>query len=532
MASFSAVSASVPANYVLDHTFDTDGKVTTEFSISSSANSMAVQADGKILVSGYFNTGSSTDFMVVRYNTDGSLDNDFGAQGKVATDIGTDSWDYGNAVAVQADGKILVAGHTTASSGGAEADIAIVRYNTDGSPDNTFDTDGKVVTNITTNSADFGNAVAVQADGKILVGGHTVSLGTQDFVVVRYLADGSPDNTFDTDGKVTTNISAGSSEWGWSIGVQPDGKIIFCGLYDIGSTQDFAVVRYNADGSPDNTFDTDGKATADVVSGSTDYPRPMILQNDGKILVAGLSYVSSRSRFDIGIVRFNTNGSLDQSFDTDGRVNSDVNPEVPEETLVAMALDGDGKILVATTSSNSSDFMVLRYNTNGSLDTTFDADGKITTDIDGYDYARSIAVQPDGKILVAGTSEGVDYSISLARFKAIPVNQPTTVAPTETVASTTTVAAAPATTVAPASAPKPVIRVGKLTKGSSLATYLGLKISKGSVLRLTVSSASSKFCSVTSTSVKGKKVGTCRVTVRVTTKGKAASRTVSLRVTK
>lgn len=416
MASFSAVSASVPANYVLDHTFDTDGKVTTEFSISSSANSMAVQADGKILVSGYFNTGSSTDFMVVRYNTDGSLDNDFGTQGKVATDIGTNSWDYGNAVAVQADGKILVAGHTTASSGGAVADIAIVRYNTNG--------------------------------------------------------------------------------------------------------------------SPDNTFDTDGKATADVVSGSTDYPRPMILQNDGKILVAGLSYVSSRSRFDIGIVRFNTNGSLDQSFDTDGRVNSDVNPEVPEETLVAMALDGDGKILVATTSSNSSDFMVLRYNTNGSLDTTFDADGKITTDIDGYDYARSIAVQPDGKILVAGTSEGVDYSISLARFKAIPVNQPTTVAPTETVASTTTVAAAPATTVAPASAPKPVIRVGKLTKGSSLATYLGLKISKGSVLRLTVSSASSKFCSVTSTSVKGKKVGTCRVTVRVTTKGKAASRTVSLRVTK
>jgi uncharacterized delta-60 repeat protein len=171
----------------LDTSFDTDGKVTTDFGASSdSASSIALQSDGKIVVAGYSYNGSNYDFAVVRYNTNGSLDTSFDTDGKVTTDFGAQS-DYAKSVALQSDGKIVVAGY---SYNGSNYDFAVVRYNTNGSLDTSFDTDGKVTTDFGA-SSDYAESVALQSDGKIVVAGTSYNGSNYDFAVVRYIASDS-----------------------------------------------------------------------------------------------------------------------------------------------------------------------------------------------------------------------------------------------------------------------------------------------------------------------------------------------------
>ncbi|MBK1641818.1 hypothetical protein CKO12_08040 [Chromatium okenii] len=358
------------------------GKVITSFG-SGSGRSVAIQTDGKILVAG----SSGSDFALVRYNTDGSLDSSFGG---VITDFGG-GYDSGYSVTLQKDGKILVAG--TSSN-----NFALARYNTDGSLDSSFDGDGKVTTDFSGN----GYSVTVQKDGKILVAGSSDS----DFALARYNIDGSLDTSFDDDGKIVTNFGGAYGSSGQSVTVQTDGKILVTGS----SSYDFAVARYNTDGSLDASFDGDGKVTTDFGgdgywnSGDSGYS--VTLQTDGKILVAG------GNSYDFAIARYNANGSLDTSFGGDGEVTTDFDGY---DSGYSVTLQTDGKILVA--GGNSYDFALARYNTNGSLDASFDGDGKITTDFGNYSSScgYSVTVQTDGKILVAGNSNS---DFALARYNA------------------------------------------------------------------------------------------------------------------
>ena len=364
-----------------------DGNVTTDFGSASIGStdvgrSVVLQADGKILVAG----SNGSDFALARYNTDGTLDSSFGTAGKITTDFGAYS-DQGYSVSVQADGKIVVAGQGYYALG-------LARYTASGVLDTSFDTDGKVTT------ADFaaGRSVAIQADGKIVVAGNAYGNGN-DFALARYNANGSLDTSFDTDGKVITDF--GFSDNGNSVTVQADGKILVAGT----SGDNFALVRYNANGSLDTSFDTDGKLTTDF--GSYEQGNSVTVQADGKILVAG----SSGGAF--ALARYNTDGSLDTSFDTDGKLTT----SFPNSSYgQGVTVQADGKILIAgwTYGDNYSyDFALVRYNVNGSLDTTFDGDGKVTANIGASDQAYSITLQSDGKILVAGSS-GDDFA--LARF--------------------------------------------------------------------------------------------------------------------
>jgi len=282
----------------LDNTFDTDGIVTTVVGNSDNpAYSVAIQADGKIVVSGYAHIGLNDDFAVVRYNSNGSLDTGFGTSGIVTTNFGS-GVAAGNSIAIQSDGKIVVAGYY--NTGGSANDFAVVRYNSDGSLDNTFDTDGKVTTAIGS-ASDFGYSVAIQLDGKIVVAGYAHIGATDDFAVVRYNSDGSLDNTFDTDGKVTTDFGSGT-DWGYSVALQLDGKIVVAG-FGYSSTTKIAVARYNSDGSLDNTgFGSGGRVTT-AIGSSGDYGNSVALQSDGKIVVAGISYVSG-SDADFAVVRY------------------------------------------------------------------------------------------------------------------------------------------------------------------------------------------------------------------------------------
>ncbi len=390
-----------------------DGKATTAIGASYDVGySVAVQPDGKIVVSGSGSNGSGTNFALVRYNADGSLDSTFGTGGKVTTPIGTSSA-TGYSVAVQPDGKIVVSG---SGSNGSGTNFALVRYNADGSLDSTFGTGGKVTTPIGTSSA-TGYSVAVQPDGKIVVSGTSSDGAHDDFALVRYDADGSLDSTFGTGGKVTTPIGTSNDE-GRSVAVQPDGKIVVSGYSYNGLDLDFALVRYNANGSLDSTFGTGGKVTTPIGTyGDLGYS--VAVQPDGKIVVSGGSVIGSN--VDFALVRYNADGSLDSTFGTGGKVTTPI-IGTSEDYGYSVAVQPDGKIVVSGYSSNGSDydFALVRYNADGSLDSTFGTGGKVTTPIGtSTDVSYSVAVQPDGNIVVSGYSQnGSDVDFALVRYNA------------------------------------------------------------------------------------------------------------------
>jgi uncharacterized delta-60 repeat protein len=384
----------------LDPTFGTGGIVITGVGSSSDyGRSVAVQPDGKIVVAGYSTVGGGGDFAVVRYNANGSLDTSFGAGGKITTAIGPGG-DLGYAVAIQSDGKIIVAGQSYISG---SDDFAVVRYNSDGSLDTSFDGDGKVTTSFA--GYDGARAVAIQPDGKIVVAGFGGG-----FAVARYNIDGSLDTSFDGDGKVSTRIGSGSN-LGYGMALQADGKIVVAGFSDDGGEDDFAVVRYNMDGSLDLSFGGSGTVMTPVGS-STDWGRGVAIQSDGKIVVVGRTYVNTLS--DFGLVRYNPDGSLDASFGTGGKVITDVGYQF--DGAYSVAIQPDGRIVAAGTSYyGGSNFALVQYNPDGSLDTSFGAGGKVTTAVgpeDDADYSVGMVVQADGKIVVAGENNYLDFAVA------------------------------------------------------------------------------------------------------------------------
>ena len=415
---FSLISPSAAfADGLLDTTFGGDGLVTTDVSArTDEAYSVVVQSDGKIIVAGFSDTGVNDDFAVARYNTDGSLDGTFGTGGIVKTDfnLGTgsvgDRHDRANSVVVQSDGKIVVAGY---ASDGSKRRFAVARYNTDGSPDGTFGTGGKVTTTFVEDVSvvhSGGNSVVVQSDGKIVVAGTVSDSATGgNFAVVRYTTAGSIDTDFGTGGKVTTDIS--SVDEAYSVVLQNDGKIVVAGYASIAFQEAFAVVRYTTAGVLDGTFGTGGKVTEEFTAGNSDVANSVVLQSDGKIVVAGYARIGDNR--DFAVVRYTTAGVLDGTFGTGGKVTTD-NAGL-DDLANSVVVQRDGKIVVAGTSDSGAeriDFAVARYNTDGSIDESFGTDGIVTTAFGVLSAeANSVVVQSDGKIVVAGTSDSGDPEI-------------------------------------------------------------------------------------------------------------------------
>jgi uncharacterized delta-60 repeat protein len=403
----------------LDLTFDADGIVTTTIGTSHErAFSVAIQSDGKIVAAGNSFNGAVVDFAVVRYNTDGSLDTSFDTDGMETTTFSP--WDaYGVSAAIQADGKILVAGNI---GNGANTDFILVRYNSDGSLDSSFGTDGVVTTGIGT-YGDFVYAMRIQSDEKIVVAGSSDNGPNDDFALVRYNSDGSLDMTFSSDGKVTTSIGS-ANDVANAMVLQSDGKIVLSGVSYNGSDFDFTLVRYTANGSLDTSFDTDGKVTTDF-AGSHENSYALVLQADGKILAAGGK--NNGTNDEIALARYNTDGSIDTDFDTDGLQTT--NMGLTSCAALSIGIAQDGKILIAgrSTADGDEDVILARYTTQGALDSSFDSDGIVTTEIGNYDEAaNAIVIQMDGKIVVAGYSlNGADNDFALARYNytsAVGVN--------------------------------------------------------------------------------------------------------------
>jgi len=395
----------------LDSSFGVGGRVISDFGGMDIAMAVAVQSDGKILVAGYQHN-STRDFILARYHVDGSLDLSFGDGGRVTTDFAS-STDYGLSIAVQTDDKILVGGY--AYSGGSY-NFALARYTADGRLDPGFGTGGKVTTDFA-GSTDYGRAMALQSDGKIVVAGQAYVSGSYDFAVARYNTNGTLDTTFDGDGKATTSFGSGTDE-AYAVAVQGD-KIVVAGRSYNGSNYDFAVARYNiSNGSLDTTFDGDGKKTI-AIGSADDSAYAVAVQSSGAILVAGDAY--NGSNYDFAVIRCNADGTLDTGFDGDGKLTIAFGSG--NDTAYTMVLrQADNKILVAGSAYTgySYDFAVARLNLgNGGLDTGFDGDGKLTTDFPGQDVLLATAVQTDQKIVAVGYScMGSTYDFTVARYNA------------------------------------------------------------------------------------------------------------------
>jgi uncharacterized delta-60 repeat protein len=391
----------------LDPGFGDGGIVLNNLSGSDFSFAVALQADGKIVTAGTSNYG----FAVDRYNNDGTLDQTFGSSGSVLSYFGPYNLAYG--LAIQPDGKILAAGYQQNGTG-AEPDFAVtplvVRYNPDGGPDLSFGSAGIAI--VSQAPVESAKAVAIQQDGKIVVAGNRIvpsgaMRGPSQFVVSRLGPDGGLDPTFGSSGKITTSFNL--VDFLNLILLQPDGKIIAVGdsgSADTGETdgRSIAIARYNSDGSLDSGFGAGGKIVTSMAGGAVGYGAA--LQPDGKLIVTGVSGSQ------LILVRYNPDGSLDQGFG-DGGIISSVDGEG-----YSVAVASDGSILVGGSAAGAAvdDFTILRFNADGSADAGFGISGAAMMDVGVSAEGRAIAIEPGGRIIMAGYVQKNESSVFGVRF--------------------------------------------------------------------------------------------------------------------
>ena len=387
---------------------------------------LALSCIGLTDCGGKTTTTVSTPFTAIavkRYvAADGTLDAGFSG-GAVATKIDPSQFEYALAVALQTDGKIIAAGHSVLAGQGV---IALVRYNTDGSLDTAFGNSGIVRTAVGSDSAEA-VAVAVQTDGKIVVAGTILAtnLSGKGIAVLRYNGNGTLDTTFGAPqtGIVTATIGTGSDTVAAALALYPppDGRIVVAGHAVTGTQTNIVLLRYNPNGTLDSTFGSSGLVTTDMSADAV--ALAIALQPaDGKIVAAGSVQNSS---MDAVLLRYNTVGTLDSTFgvNANGIVITDIGSG--NNFANAIALQVDGKIVVAghanvNFSLDTSDVALLRYNPDGMLDPGFGTGGIVVTNLGGFDNAFSVALQPDNKIVVSGNtgSAGSVTRVAVVRYDA------------------------------------------------------------------------------------------------------------------
>lgn len=389
---------------VLDNTFGTNGRVITDIvAEDNEARELVIQTDGKIVVAGLSSTGSIDQFALARYDVNGVLDNTFGLGGIVVTNISAGD-DVIRGMALQTDGKIVVVGY----AGVTNEYLAIARYNPDGTLDNGFATNGIDSLLIYDNPGSdrtVPNDVKIQSDGKIVVVGFTKNSGGDlNCMVVRYNTNGTLDTSFGVGGKFVTPLGPGEAQWE-QVAIQSDGKIVAAGYYNNGSPNNvIAVARYSQFGL-DNSFGTNGIAVKAVGPGGNTEANAIAIQTDGNIVVGGIA--PNGNDADFLLLRFDIVGLLDNTFGTAGVVTTELGNNV-DDYVVSITIQPDGKILAVGAQFGATiDLAMARYNSIGTLDNTFGTNGIVIQDINNTDeIAFDVALQTDGKIVITGVSDG------------------------------------------------------------------------------------------------------------------------------
>lgn len=393
-----------------DSSFNGNGERVIPIGDMSQAKALAVQSDGKIIVAGISNNAAMrNDLTILRLNADGSTDNGFSGDGIQTTDFGN-TVDLLQSVALQPDGKIVVVGTTYIYE--YLRDIVIVRYNVDGSLDHSFSEDGYLIRSIGEFSDDA-NSVVIQPDGKILIAGNTDL--RLSYLVIRYQSDGTPDNSFGPDGLMTNFWPVGMASF-TAIAVQEDGKIATLGsrtvLTAAGVGPQTFIARYKTNGELDSSF-------GDMGTQGLTFPASvvkMVIQPDGKYLIGGINFGFPATLFALG--RYNQDGSIDSSFSGDGLI---LDSLATSNYLSSLAVQPDGKIIVSgsgyPTFGDDSYFFIARYNADGSRDNSFSGDGAVTINVNSWrDEAYAMVIRPDGKIMVIGNSGIYPSDILIVQF--------------------------------------------------------------------------------------------------------------------
>lgn len=437
------------ANGTLDTTFDTDGHALASFGDSVEfARAISIQPNGRIVAVGQ----SDRSMAIARFNINGSLDTSFSGDGKLNLFSVYSTSNTASSVAVQPDGKIIVAGTSwNLSSTHSNKDVVLLRLNPNGTFDRTFDSDGIVITSV--GRHDEARDMTLLSDGKIVVSGWSDLSFRSNLLIARYNNDGSLDTTFDGDGVALTSIASGTnnSSGGEAHAVLPNGSVVASAgsrLFTFSSTgahdpttstfiaggnaisnllaladsrlvlsgtffSRFGVARLTADGVLDNSFSGDGIASARL-GPSDDIVGRSVQQSNGRIVVASTSLDT------FAVTRYLANGSLDTSFSQDGRVTIDFGGQYLNAVASDVAVQADGRIVVVghVAERNATDpfsvnshIAIARLNANGTLDTTFGSNGTLVTQLGGFARATTVKVQPDGRIVVGGTGNGGYFSL-------------------------------------------------------------------------------------------------------------------------
>jgi uncharacterized delta-60 repeat protein len=399
----------------LDRAFGTGGKVVSDLGAHDVLTATAVQSDGRVVAGGLVQdpaTGTMR-WVVARYDRSGRLDPSFDGDGLVSMSFAPFGAEVAG-IAIQRDGKIIAAGDSGAA--GRSNDVTVARYNRDGSLDATFGSGGIARTDFgdgVTSGFDFGGPVVIGADGKITVAGATrlsaPAAVNWNFALARYNADGSPDLSFGSGGVVVTDFAQNESANGLSLA--PDGEIVVVGITHQGNAvmgERFAIARYRADGSLDPSFDGDG-----MLVGEEGWPRDVVVQRDRKLVVAGQRNTpGGRTN---GLFRYDAAGRLDPGF---GPARTGFVPAFPNGYVLALVKDQRGRLLTGGGGRMGIDFGLARFSSEGKPDRSFGRGGKVETDLGGSDAITDVALAPDGKIVAAGDSNpgGSSDNWALARY--------------------------------------------------------------------------------------------------------------------
>lgn len=398
-------------NGIIDPAFGAGGKVTLDFNNKNDfGSSMEVLPDDRILMAGSVTINTGIDIGLARFNPDGSHDNTFGLNGKVSLDIGGFD-DMPADLFVLPDGKFLVAGTITNAT---DADFGIARFNADGTLDLTFGTNGITVHSLTP-QYDAVTSIGVQSDNKIVLAGKTGQYyPDEDLALARFNPDGSIDPTFGTNGQVVMSIGVQSTKAN-AIRILPDDKILLTGFTHLEPIVYIVLLmKLNADGTPDAGFGTSGIVTTQVGTYACE-GYDLAVQPDGKILVGGIQDIDNQYNFILA--RYNADGTPDNGFGNSGSVISDLGAW---DRAHAILVQADQRILLGGYSGiyPNLDFAVVRYQSNGSPDPTFGTSGIVKTDFSSLsDIIFDMGFQSDGKLVTAGYSEGsLVYDFAMARY--------------------------------------------------------------------------------------------------------------------
>ncbi len=394
-----------------DPEFGVNGKVTTDFSGSQDyIYSVFEDGQGRIVAAGATRiNGGPFDFALARYLSDGTLDTSFGNGGLVITDFEGEA-DRGFSAFEDAQGRIVVGGW---SSDGGQSNFTLARYLSDGTLDVSFGDGGKLVTDYA-GEHDRVRSVYSDAQGRLVVAGYAYIGGQPDFVLMRYLADGTLDTSFGTNGTTLIDF-AGGRDFGNAAYADGSGGILVAGTVNLDGLSRFGLVRFNEDGTLDTSFGVNGLVITALSANEDDYAYALVVDRSGRIVVAG------ESDEDFGLVRYLSDGSLDQSFGSGGLMTTDF--VGGKDRALWLYEDSLDRLVVAGYAqlNGQYDFAMARYLENGALDATFGAGGLYTTDFFGsHDYAYSTFEDSQGRIILAGYANepGESYNFALARYLA------------------------------------------------------------------------------------------------------------------